>query len=54
MAANEILVIAVGSGLLAVYGPKVDLLVIVSVVLLARIRGRVREQHGSPGLFIWI
>src|SRR6266699_3693214 len=42
MASSEILLIAVGSGLLALYGPKFDLLVIVCVVLLARFRGRVQ------------
>jgi hypothetical protein len=42
MASSEILLIAAGSGLLALYGPKFDLLVIVCVVLLARFRGRVQ------------
>src|ERR1700733_10515958 len=42
MASSEILLIAVGSGLMALYGPKFDLLVIVCVVLLARFRGRVQ------------
>ena len=40
MASNGILLIAVGSGLLALCGPKCDLLAIVCVVLLARFRGR--------------
>jgi PAS domain-containing protein len=42
MASSEILLIAVGSGLMALYGPKFDLLVIVCVVLLARFRGKVQ------------
>src|SRR6266436_8867343 len=42
MASSEIRLIAVGSGLLALYGPKFDLFVIVCVVLLARFRGRVQ------------
>jgi TonB dependent receptor len=40
MASNGILLIVVGSGLLALCGPKCDLLAIVCVVLLARFRGR--------------
>jgi hypothetical protein len=40
MASNEILLIAVGSGLLALCGPKCNLLAIVCVVLLAIFRGR--------------
>jgi PAS domain S-box-containing protein len=40
MASNGILLIAVGSGLLALCGPKCNLLAIVCVVLLARFRGR--------------
>jgi PAS domain S-box-containing protein len=42
MASSEILLIAVGSGLSALYGPKFGLLAIVCVVLLARFRGRVQ------------
>jgi PAS domain S-box-containing protein len=42
MASSEILLIAVGSGLMALFGPKFDLLIIVCVVLLARFRGRVQ------------
>ena len=42
MASSEILLIAAGAGLLAYYGPKFDLLVIICVVLLARFRGRVQ------------
>jgi hypothetical protein len=42
MASSEIFLIAAGAGLLAYYGPKFDLLVIVCVVLLARFRGRVQ------------
>jgi hypothetical protein len=42
MASSEILLIAVGSGLLALYSPKFNLLVILCIVLLARFRGRVQ------------
>ena len=41
MASSEILLIAAGSGLLAFFDPKFDLLAIVCVVLLAKFRGRV-------------
>jgi PAS domain-containing protein len=42
MASSEIILIAVGSGLLTLCGPKFDLLVIACVVLLARFRGKVQ------------
>jgi PAS domain S-box-containing protein len=42
MASSEILLIAAGAGLLALYGSKCDLVAIVCVLLLARFRGRVQ------------
>jgi hypothetical protein len=42
MTSSEILLIAVGTGLFALYGPKLYLPAIVRVVLLARFRGRVQ------------
>jgi hypothetical protein len=47
MASREILLIAQGSGLLALDGPKFDLLVFVCVVLLARFRGWSPGSHRS-------
>lgn len=43
MALSEILLIAAGSGFLAMWGPKFDFLAFVCIVLLARFRGRIQS-----------
>jgi PAS domain S-box-containing protein len=53
MASSEILLIAAGSGLLALHSPRFDLPAIVCVLLLARFRGRVQALVGASAFSLF-